>query len=80
MAEGVTKLAADRCPSVELTFHPQCFRSAGHFAGTDAERAASFVEMANDPAFDVLWFGRGGYGSCRIAETVLPLLNEAARA
>jgi muramoyltetrapeptide carboxypeptidase len=80
MAERVTTLAAGRYPSVELAFHPQCFRSAGHFAGTDAERAASFVEMANDPAFDVLWFGRGGYGSCRIAETVLPQLNEAARA
>src|SRR5262245_38154773 len=80
MAERVTKLAADRFPSVELTFHPQCFRSAGHFRGTDAGRAAAFVEIANDPAFDALWFGRGGYGSCRIAESVLPRLDESARA
>jgi muramoyltetrapeptide carboxypeptidase len=80
MAERVVKLAADRYPSIELTFDPQCFRSAGHFAGTDAERAAAFVEIANDPAFDVLWFGRGGYGSCRIAEAVLPQLSDAARA
>jgi len=80
MAERVTRLAADRYPSVELVFHPQCFRSAGHFAGTDAERATAFTEIANDPAFDVLWFGRGGYGSCRIADTVLPRLNEASRA
>src|SRR5262245_33418511 len=80
MAERVTKLAADHFPSIALIFHPQCFRSAGHFAGTDAERATALVEVANNPAFDVLWFGRGGYGSCRIAETVLPQLNEAARA
>jgi hypothetical protein len=40
MAERVKGLAADRFPGVELVFHPQCFRSAGHFAGTDAfERA-----------------------------------------
>ncbi len=53
--------------------------SSGHFAGDDAARAASFVDIANDPAFDAVWFGRGGYGSCRIAGTALPKLNEAAR-
>jgi muramoyltetrapeptide carboxypeptidase len=80
MAERVTALAAERFPAVELHFHPQCFLSAGHFAGSDAERAAPFVEIANDPSFDALWFGRGGYGSCRIAEDALRNLNEAARA
>lgn len=80
MAERVTELAAARFPSVELHFHPQCFRSAGHFAGTDAERAAAFVEIANDAAFDALWFGRGGYGSGRIAEAALGRLTDAARA
>ncbi len=80
MAERVKALAADRYPSIELVFHPQCFRSAGHFAGTDAERAAAFVEIANDPAFDAVWFGRGGYGSCRMAEDALAKLSQAARA
>ncbi len=79
MAERVTKLAAARHPSVELYFHPQCYLSSGHFAGADAERAAAFVEIANDASFDVLWFGRGGYGSCRIAEVALPKLSDAAR-
>lgn len=65
---------------VELVFHPQCFETWGHFAGTDDQRAAAFVEVANDPSFDALWFGRGGYGSGRIVEAVLPRLNEAARA
>lgn len=78
MAERVSALAGERFPSVELHFHPQCFLSSGHFAGSDAERATAFVEIANDPAFDVLWFGRGGYGSCRIAEDVLGKLNEAS--
>ena len=80
MAERVKALAAAHFPSVELHFHPQCFRSVGHFAGTDAERAASLVEIANDASFDAVWFGRGGYGSGRIAEAALGQLTDAARA
>src|SRR5690242_11988795 len=80
MADRVSALAAERYPAAELMFHPQCFLSAGHFAGTDAERAAAFIEIANDAAFDAVWFGRGGYGSCRMAEDALGRLNEAARA
>jgi muramoyltetrapeptide carboxypeptidase len=80
VAERVKQLAAAhyaaRCA---LTFHPQCFLSSGHFAGDDAARAAAFVEVANDPAFDAVWFARGGYGSGRILEKVLPQLNDAAR-
>ena len=80
MADRVKALAAAQFPLVELHFHPQCFQSWGHFAGTDAERAAAFVEIANDAAFDALWFGRGGYGSGRIAETALGQLTNTARA
>jgi muramoyltetrapeptide carboxypeptidase len=80
MAERVTALAAERFPAVELHFHPQCFLSAGHFAGTDAERAAALVEIANDASFGAVWFGRGGYGSGRIAEMALGQLTDAARA
>src|SRR5262245_55628174 len=80
VAERVTKLAAARYGDrIELVFHPQCRLSWGHFAGDDAARAAAFVEVANDPAYDVLWFARGGYGSCRIAEQALAKLNEASR-
>ena len=70
---------ARRHPEVELVFHPQCALAAGHFAGTDAERAAALVEVANDPAFDAVWFARGGYGSNRIAERALAGLSPAAR-
>jgi muramoyltetrapeptide carboxypeptidase len=66
-------------PRAEITFHPQCFLKAGHFAGPDEARAAAFIEIANDPRFDALWFARGGYGSCRIAHHVLGKLNDAAR-
>jgi muramoyltetrapeptide carboxypeptidase len=79
MAERVTQLASRRFPLVSLQFHPQCWLSSGHFAGDDAARAAAFVEVANDPAFDALWFGRGGYGSARIAAAALPLLDDNAR-
>lgn len=64
---------------VALTFHPQCHLSAGHFAGDDDARAAAFIEVANDPSYDSVWFGRGGYGSGRIVEMALPKLSSAAR-
>lgn len=64
----------------EIWFHPQCFETWGHFAGEDASRAAAFLDVANDPDFDALWFARGGHGACRIAEAVIADLDPAARA
>jgi len=64
---------------VELVVHPQCLLGEGHFAGSDADRLAAFVEVANDPAFDAIWFARGGYGACRIAEEAVAALGPAAR-
>ncbi|HZV84421.1 MAG TPA: LD-carboxypeptidase [Brevundimonas sp.] len=65
--------------SVEAVFHPAGFLAHGHFGGDDAARAEAFVEFANDPRLDAVWFARGGYGSCRIAEAVLPRLDAVAR-
>jgi muramoyltetrapeptide carboxypeptidase len=79
VAERVTALAAEYFPGVAVEFHPQCFLVHNHFAGSDEARADAFVAIANDPAYDVLWFARGGYGSCRIAEDVLARLQPAAR-
>ncbi|MEA3008674.1 MAG: muramoyltetrapeptide carboxypeptidase [Sphingomonadales bacterium] len=78
-AQRATALAAEAFPGLELVFHPQCFLSHRHFAGEDQVRADAFVEIANDPGFDALWFARGGYGSCRIAEGVLARLRPQAR-
>jgi muramoyltetrapeptide carboxypeptidase len=80
IAERVSALATARFANAELVFHPQCFLSDGHFAGDDAARANAFLEIANDPSFDALWFARGGYGAARIAETVLSRLAPAAKA
>ena len=66
-------------PGHDIVFHPQCYLEAGHFAGTDEQRAAAFLEFANDSAFDAIWFARGGYGSNRILETVMPQLGPAAK-
>ncbi len=63
----------------EIDFHPQCFLRHGHFAGGDDARAAAVVAAANDAGVDAVWFGRGGYGSCRIAEAVLAGLAPGAR-
>ena len=78
-AEAVLALAAAEFPEVELAFHPQCFVETGHFAGDDAMRRAAFVEVANDPAVDAVWFGMGGYGACRIAGEAIALLDDAAQ-
>ena len=75
-AERVLALAEGKA---EVVYHPQAFLSDGHFAGTDEQRAAALVEAANDPAFDAVWFARGGYGSNRIVERVLPQLGPVAR-
>lgn len=80
VAERVRAVARDLYGNrVELVFHPQCFLSSGHFAGDDKTRANAFVEIANDASCDALWWARGGYGANRIAELVLPRLDEAAR-
>ena len=79
-AERVTAIAADAVPAAELVFHPQCFLAHKHFAGEDELRADALVEAANDPRFDAIWFARGGYGSCRIAEQAIGRLGPAARA
>ena len=71
--------AANRPEGVEAVIHPASYAEHGHFGGDDASRAAAFVEYANDPAIDAVWFARGGYGACRIAETVLPQLTDVAR-
>ena len=77
-ADRVAALAAERFARVEIVFHPQCFLEAGHFAGPDQVREDAFVEVANDPAFDAVWFARGGYGCCRMAERALDRLGHAA--
>lgn len=81
LAERVKALAADLYldQAPEIVVHPQCFLSAGHFAGDDAVRLKAFVEYANDPSLDAIWFARGGYGACRIAEAAIAQLNEHAR-
>ncbi len=81
VADRVKQLAAlhfgDARP--ELIFHPQCYRVQGHFAGSDQAREDAFVEVANDPAIDAVWFARGGYGACRIAELAISRLTDSAR-
>jgi len=67
-ADAVEAWMAARYPDreVSVVFHPACFLQHGHFAGDDRARAESFIEYANDPRIDAIWFARGGYGSCRI--------------
>lgn len=78
-AEAVTALAAAEFPGLDLAFHEQCFAQAGHFSGPDADRLAAFLECANDPGADAVWFAKGGYGSNRLLPAALDGLGHAAR-
>ena len=78
VSERVTALAAE-FPQVELHFHEQCFVEEGHFAGADAVRLAALLECANDPAFDAVWFAKGGYGANRIAAEAVTAMDGNAR-
>ena len=75
----VSAFAAVAYPEIDLQFHPQVYDHAGHFAGTDEVRAAAFLEFANDPGIDAIWFLRGGYGSNRLLTRIMPKLGPAAR-
>lgn len=77
-AEAVRALAAAEFPGVDLVIHDQCFAVEGHFAGPDDMRRDALVECANDPSVDAVWFARGGYGACRIAEQALARFDHAA--
>ena len=76
-AARVAALATE-FPGLELHFHPQCFLEQGHFAGTDQARSDALVECANDPAFDAVWFARGGYGAARVAEDAIARMDRTA--
>ncbi|GAM07261.1 LD-carboxypeptidase [Novosphingobium sp. MBES04] len=78
-ATRVHALAASEFPDVELLVHEQCFAEEGHFAGSDGQRTAALVECANDPSVDAIWFARGGYGACRVAEDALAAMDHSAQ-
>lgn len=78
-AARVSALAQAEFPALALHFHDQCFATGGHFAGPDALRLRALLDCANDPAFDAVWFVRGGYGANRIAAEAVAGMNDAAR-
>lgn len=79
-AAAVTAFAAAEFPGLELAFHDQCFVQDGHFSGPDQVRLAAFLECANDPGSDAVWFAKGGYGSNRLLPEAVERLDSAAKA
>lgn len=79
-ADALEELVAAEFPGTQITFHDQCFMREGHFAGNDLTRLTALLDCSNDPAFDAVWFAKGGYGSNRIAQAAVARMNEAARA
>lgn len=79
VADRVTALATAEFPELALHFHEQCFIEEGHFAGGDPARLAALLECANDPAFDAVWFAKGGYGANRVAAQAIAKFGDATR-
>lgn len=79
VAERVGALAAAEFPELTLQFHPQCFVQEGHFAGSDEVRLKALLDCANDPAFDAVWFAKGGYGANRIAARAIEAMSDEAQ-
>jgi muramoyltetrapeptide carboxypeptidase len=77
-ADRVLELVAER-GDCEVSIHPQCFLSDGHFAGTDSQRLSALREVMADSSVEAVWFARGGYGSNRIAEQAMADLPDSAR-
>jgi len=75
----VTALAAVEYPDLILEFHEQCFVQDGHFSGADAVRLAAFLDCANDPNSEAVWFAKGGYGSNRLLPSAIDQLGPTAR-
>lgn len=78
-ARALEELVASEFPEHSVHFHEQSFAEEGHFAGPDILRLEALVECANDPAFDIVWFAKGGYGSNRIAQAAIARMNASAR-
>jgi muramoyltetrapeptide carboxypeptidase len=78
VAERVEAIVSAR-GDCEIFIHPQCFLTAGHFAGTDDQRLSALREVMADESVDAVWFARGGYGSNRIAEVAASGLPDTAR-
>lgn len=77
-AAAVRALAAREFPRIDLNFHEQCFVQKGHFAGSDEQRLAAFLDCANDPGSAAVWFAKGGYGSNRLLPAAIEGLGPAA--
>jgi muramoyltetrapeptide carboxypeptidase len=78
IAERLQEIVCQR-GDCDLVIHPQCFLSAGHFAGPDEARLAALRDMMADPSIDAVWFARGGYGSNRIAAAAAQSVPDEAR-
>ena len=51
-------------------FGTNAYAKNGHLAGTDAERLADLHQAFADPATDVVWCIRGGYGCTRLLNKI----------
>ncbi len=55
-----------------VTVAPHALTQYGRYAATPADRAADLLDALRDPAVDLLWCARGGYGCMHLLD-LLPL-------
>lgn len=64
-------VSALRAAGFEIALADSVYESQGYLAGSDRQRADSFMSLFEDRSVDAILFARGGYGASRI----LPYLN-----
>ncbi len=53
---------------LHVVYGKHLFGTAGHFSGTDEDRALDFQKALDNPNIKAIWAGRGGYGTVRILD------------
>ena len=73
--DGLGRLEA---AGFEVRFDPhrRAARWRDYYAGTDEVRAEEFIKALDEPGVDIVWWGRGGAGSGRIANQIAVAARE----
>lgn len=63
----------------EAVYTKGLFAQANQMAGSDQERAQSFMELWDNPEVKAIWCARGGYGTARMLPLISKQLTEARK-
>lgn len=75
--EAFEKILSEK--GYEAVYAKGLFAQSNQMAGSDQNRAESFLELWNDVDVKAIWCARGGYGTARMLPLISPQLTEARK-